>query len=434
MKSGDNMSLRKCTECGHNISTKALECPECGSPVTIDEETKKDNILFKLNKLSSHPLSIITTIMLFISLIGVISSNLIFLNTIRGTLTLQQASTSTYYHDYINIYPTLILNIACISCILSCLSKRLSSISKIGYIINIIISILLFFNLYSNNLRIGTSFYLIILINTILFLIPIKYKIVEEEILIEKKKESYYKKKNTKIEELNNKPLITKPKLIITVSILIIELISIIVIFTKNNNDIYKETIIQANSDFQIKVINDYINIRSSSNIEGEVLGTVNKGDIYNVLDISSTENHIWYKINYKGKNGYIASPKQEPYIKELFSDKLVVNIFCTKDNKDCGYLMEFLLKYQKSTAKAFLIKYQDLEEQSTKEIYNKVLDYYNIKESIPLLIIGENKITNYTKKSETTIIEVIQDQMESKINIVNEIKKGNIEPTKKDS
>lgn len=397
------------------------------------DNKEPETIIFNVKRLSSHPISIITTIILFIALIGITSSNLIFLNTIRGSLTLQQATTSTYYYEFIDIYPTLILNIACISAILSNLSKRLRTISKTGYLINIIISILLFFNLYSNNLRVGISYYLIIAINTILLLLPIKYHIVEEEIEISKEKESIYQNKNNKVEELNNKPTITKLKTIITISIIIIELISIIIILTKNNNDIYKETIIQANSDFQIEVINDYINIRSSSNIEGEVLGTVNKGDIYNVLDISNTENHIWYKINYKGKKGYIASPKQEPYIKELFSNKLVVNVFCTNDNQDCGYLMEFLIKYQRSTAKAFLIKYQDLEDEYTKEIYNQVLKHFDIEESIPLLIIGDNKIVNYTKKSETTIIEVIQEQMENDTNIVTEIKKGNTQ-TKKDS
>lgn len=397
------------------------------------DNKETETIFFNIKRLSSHPISIITTIILFVALIGIISSNLIFLNTIRGSLTLQQATTSTYYYEFINIYPTLILNIACISAILSNLSKRLRTISKTGYLINIIISILLFFDLYSNNLRVGISYYLIIVINTTLLLLPIKYHIVEEEIEIDKEKESIYQNKNNKVEELNNKPTITKLKTIITISILIIELISIIIILTKNNNDIYKETIIQANSDFQIEVINDYINIRTSSNIEGEVLGTVNKGDIYNVLDISNTENHIWYKINYKGKKGYIASPKQEPYIKELFSNKLVVNVFCTNDNQDCGYLMEFLIKYQRSTAKAFLTKYQDLEDEYTKEIYNQVLKHFDIEESIPLLIIGDNKIVNYTKKSETTIIEVIQEQMENDTNIVTEIKKGNTQ-TKKDS
>ena len=61
---------------------------------------KKELVEFNQKKLSSHPFSIVITIMLFVFLIGVISSNLIFLNTIRGALTLQQASTSIYYQEY----------------------------------------------------------------------------------------------------------------------------------------------------------------------------------------------------------------------------------------------------------------------------------------------------------------------------------------------
>ena len=95
---------------------------------------------------------------------------------------------------------------------------------------------------------------------------------------------------------------------------------------------------------------------------------------------------------------------------------------------------MEFILKYQKSTAKSFLIKYQDLEQQSTKEVYNKVLTYYKLEESIPLIVAGDNKLTNYTKDSELSLIEVIEEQINNNKNIVMEIKKGNIDATKKDS
>lgn len=428
------MSIIKCSECDSRVSSKSVECPQCGAPLLDNEETKKDYKEFNLKKITSHPISILITIILFITLLGLVSSNLVFLETIRGELTLQHASSSIYYKEYIQYYPTLILNIACISCIISCMSKKLNLFSKIGYLINIILTIVLFFNMYSNNIRVDICYFLILLVNTILFIIPIKYIIKEETILIENKKESNYKKKNSKIESINIEKIITKKQIIITSIILILELISLIIICFKNNNDIYKETIIQANSDFQIEVINDYINIRSSSNTESKVLGSVNKGDIYNVLDVTGTTTHVWYKINYKGKKGYIASPKEEPYIKELFNDKLVVNIFCTDENEDCGYLMEFILKYQKSTAKSFLIKYQDLEQQSTKEVYNKVLTYYKLEESIPLIVAGDNKLTNYTKDSELSLIEVIEEQINNNKNIVMEIKKGNIDATKKDS
>lgn len=420
------MSLIKCNECGNNISTKALECMHCGAPVSLDDEVHKNYIKTKEYKLISHPLSIIVTTLLFVTLLGLISSNLVFLNTIRGEITLQQATMSSYYQEYINTYPTIIINVACISCIVSCLSKKLNIFAKLGYLINIIISILLFYILYTNNIRVDICYFLIILINTLLFIIPIKYKLKYEDILIEKNKESKLEKKNNKIKKQSTDKLITKKSVLVTIVFLIIESISIAIILFKNDNDIYKETIIQANSDFQIKIINNYINIRSDSNVESKVIGSVNKGDIYNVLDITGKENHIWYKIDYKGKIGYIASPRTEPYIKELFSDKLVVNVFCTTDNDNCSYLMEFILKYQKSTAKSFLIQYQDLTDKNTEEIYNKVRTYHNVEESIPLIVIGNNIITNYTKDSEFTLVEVIESEMNNKTNIVNEIKKGN--------
>ena len=95
---------------------------------------------------------------------------------------------------------------------------------------------------------------------------------------------------------------------------------------------------------------------------------------------------------------------------------------------------MEFILKYQKTTAKAFLIKYHDLQENSTKELFTKVLSHYNEEETTPLIVIGDNIITNYTKDSELTLVEVMREQIDNKINIVNDIKKGTITKTKKDS
>ena len=188
----------------------------------MPDKQKPKKIIFNKKRLLSHPISIITTTLLFVALIGITSSNLVFLNTIRGPLTIQQATNSIYYQEYIKSYPIIILNIACISAIISNLSKRCSTIIKTGYIINIIITITLFFYLYSNNLRGGIAYYLILLINTILLLLPIKYSILEEEIEKPTNKETKYKEKNNKIENLSSKQLFTKPKTIITISIIII--------------------------------------------------------------------------------------------------------------------------------------------------------------------------------------------------------------------
>ena len=74
---------------------------------------------------------------------------------------------------------------------------------------------------------------------------------------------------------------------------------------------------------------------------------------------------------------------------------------------------------------------YHDIEDSSTLQIYNEISKLFDTEDSIPLIIIGEETITKYTKKSDETIIKVIEEQMDNKTNIVTEIKKGKI---KKDS
>ena len=57
------MALRKCKECGENVSTKAKRCPHCGAPVN------------QLNLAESLVVSLFAVIVLFV-VIGIISSQI----------------------------------------------------------------------------------------------------------------------------------------------------------------------------------------------------------------------------------------------------------------------------------------------------------------------------------------------------------------------
>lgn len=67
------------------------------------------------------------------------------------------------------------------------------------------------------------------------------------------------------------------------------------------SSDLYKKWFIQSNerNEFvkQLKVINDYINIRKSATIYSDIVGQVFKEEIYNVLDETDEDGEIWYKI-----------------------------------------------------------------------------------------------------------------------------------------
>ena len=45
-------------------------------------------------------------------------------------------------------------------------------------------------------------------------------------------------------------------------------------------------------------------------------------------------------------------------------------------------------------------------------DVYDEVLKHFNIEDTIPLIVIGDNKIINYSKKTDRIIIEVIEEQI----------------------
>ena len=78
------------------------------------------------------------------------------------------------------------------------------------------------------------------------------------------------------------------------------------------SSDLYKKLFIQSNerneSVKQLKVINDYINIRKSATIYSDIVGQVFKEEIYNILDETDEDGEIWYKIKTnQGVKGWIA-------------------------------------------------------------------------------------------------------------------------------
>lgn len=70
---------------------------------------------------------------------------------------------------------------------------------------------------------------------------------------------------------------------------------------------------------FQIKVINDYINIRKSNSVNSDDLGQVHKDDIFTVIDYKADDKYIWFHIKTNNNiDGYIASEKDNPYVEYL--------------------------------------------------------------------------------------------------------------------
>lgn len=72
-------------------------------------------------------------------------------------------------------------------------------------------------------------------------------------------------------------------------------------------------------ANWKVEITNNYINVRSKPSSRETKIGEVKKKEKYNILEIYLEDNnYVWYKINFKGKDGWIASSRDNPYVKEI--------------------------------------------------------------------------------------------------------------------
>lgn len=67
-----------------------------------------------------------------------------------------------------------------------------------------------------------------------------------------------------------------------------------------------------------VEITNDYINVRDDAHANANQLGEVHKGEIYEVLDMNFDNTaYYWYKIDYNGKEAWIASRRKSPFVND---------------------------------------------------------------------------------------------------------------------
>ncbi len=88
--------------------------------------------------------------------------------------------------------------------------------------------------------------------------------------------------------------------------------------YFKNIKD--EERIAEIKKGWYVEVIyKDPVNVRSDANSKSELLGKTDKNGIYKALDVDISNNYYnWYKIEFKGKVGWIASGKKTPWVKDV--------------------------------------------------------------------------------------------------------------------
>jgi len=71
---------------------------------------------------------------------------------------------------------------------------------------------------------------------------------------------------------------------------------------------------------FEVKIVNDYINVRTQPTTTANKIYEVIKGEKYKVIEIfDEDENYMWYKIIFSDRRvGWIASSIKSPWVEEV--------------------------------------------------------------------------------------------------------------------
>lgn len=321
------MALIKCSECQKEVSTLAKTCPHCGAPVNQEtkevvetSELKKVSIIKEKCKVSTIILPLLVSIAMLIAFIAFDLKGYYLIEQRVIKYELIDCLTRRFFAKEILMFYGSIGIITFISYFLTIISKKTNIIAKIGYIINIILQIAFFITAFDNDLRIGMQFYVIFILNIILFLLPRFDKIISEENLVTKEKKEKIEKRNKSLEKLYLKKRFSLSNIIIVTTTLLVSFFSLLFIYNKNFEKVPPYEQRNPKDLTQFKVTIDYIAVREEPTANSELVGRIFRGDIYNIKEVIDEKNsdYIWYKIEYENNTAYVGSDKDNPYIKVL--------------------------------------------------------------------------------------------------------------------
>lgn len=255
------MALIKCKECGKEISDKASACPNCGCPT---KEKKHGNGNFGVN------FWLIICIMTC-TLIGIIEIfNLVDID--RNNIRI-----GNFYFNIVG-YLAVLLGFSYVS-----LMKNKNKISY--YVMLGINAVILLFNIFNVTMPItfksgmAILYIICVIINSLITTLIIRKHLNEDKFIINKNK--------------------------ILIGLFITTLIILLVIectFKMN----FSQTNFRDETVNQVRIVNDYINIRSGNSLDSDVIGKAYKDEIYTILNEEVNENE-WLEIEtINGIRGYI--------------------------------------------------------------------------------------------------------------------------------
>ena len=173
-----------------------------------------------------------------------------------------------------------------------------------------------------------------------------------------------------------------KKKIVIIIFIILI----FILIFTIGS------AIIENARAWKIEITNEYINVRENHSVYDLQIDTVYQGEKYKVLDIYlDNPNYIWYKIKVGYNEGWVASDRNEPYVKEYNSP------YALEENPDIVDYASPILKFYDDTYKTKSIDTITLDHLEIIDDSDYEVTYEIYKEEEPIDMPGPQYWIQYT-------------------------------------
>ena len=157
-------------------------------------------------------------------------------------------------------------------------------------------------------------------------------------------------------------------------------------------------------SGWYIEIIYDKpINVREEASAEAKSLGKVNKGEIYKVLDIDteSSKVYYWYKIEYKGKEGFVASGRKKFWVKDYNNPKDIMTPQITFESNE----------YYVRTIDDINYKHLTVYEDSTDYNISHIVYYEKEKDQYWILYTITDKSGKSSSKMQKIIFEIDPDE-----------------------
>ena len=266
-----------------------------------EELSKRYDVIEKRNKCSTSYIVITFVLSAMMAVcMFVLVGDYCFYNYLGETYSLISEGKNLFSYQF------LVGIITAIAFFLGFADRKLNKISKYMYIVNVFLELLFILKLHNFGYAATFVIYIIILLNIALLLMKPSWGIEEVPLIVTKEEKEEILEKNKEFTE----NYIPKDKKILNIFFYILPFIIGIISVIINTLPLSNQSNDRNTSIDQIKIIVDYINIRSNDADYSDEKGIVRKDDIYDVLDSRKGSNglcEIWYNIETRFEvNGWI--------------------------------------------------------------------------------------------------------------------------------